>query len=63
VRIQPKNPTFLYHLGAILNQEGQDKEAMIALREALKLDPKLPEAIDAQKIIDDIKERLNGSNT
>jgi tetratricopeptide (TPR) repeat protein len=61
VRIQPRNASFLYHLGAILDEEGHDKEAISALREALRIDPKLPEAVDAQKRIDDIKERLTGN--
>lgn len=61
VAIQPRNAGFQYHLGAILDEEGRDKEAMRALREALRIDPKLPEARDAQRRIDDIKERITGN--
>jgi tetratricopeptide (TPR) repeat protein len=61
VKLQPRNATFQYHLGAILDEEGHDKEALIALREALRLDPKMPEAADAQRRIDEIKERIAGN--
>jgi tetratricopeptide (TPR) repeat protein len=61
VKTQPANATFQYHLGAILSEQGSDKEAMAALREALRLDPKLPEADDAKRRIEEIKDRLTSS--
>jgi tetratricopeptide (TPR) repeat protein len=58
VKIDPANATFQYHLGAILNEQSSDKEALVALREALRLNPKLPEGDDAKRRIEEIKDRL-----
>jgi tetratricopeptide (TPR) repeat protein len=62
VKTDPANATFQYHLGAILNEQSSDKEAMAALREALRLNPKLPEAEDAKRRIEEIKDRLASSS-
>ncbi|GEM_PF-2502512 len=62
VKADPTNATFQYHLGAILSEQSDDKEALAALREALRLDPKLAAGDDARKRIEEIKDRLSSSN-
>ncbi len=62
VKIDPANATFQYHMGAILNEEGDDKPALAMLREALRLNPKLPEGDDAKRRIEEIKDRLSSSS-
>ena len=62
VKIDPANATFQYHMGAIYNEESNDKDALAALREALRLNPKLAEAEDAKRRIEEIKDRLSSSS-
>ena len=47
----PKNPDYLYHHGAVLAAAGRKPEARKQLEEALRANPKAPEAEAIKKLL------------
>ena len=48
----PANPSFHYRLGLAYLKNSDPKRASESFRQALKLDPKFPQAADARKALD-----------
>jgi tetratricopeptide (TPR) repeat protein len=55
VDANPKNAVYQYHLGLAYLKTGDEKAAEIALKQALKLDPKFEGSVEAQKLLADIQ--------
>jgi len=52
---QPKNPTFLYHLGLAYAQNGEKEEARQSLERALKLGSDFSDADEARRVLKSIQ--------
>jgi Flp pilus assembly protein TadD len=52
---QPRNPTYLYHLGLAYAQDGQHAAARRSLERALELSPNFEGASDARALLSSLK--------
>lgn len=51
VTMDPNNPLFHYHLGLAYAQTGEDARARMSLKQALALNPKFAQAVEAQRAL------------
>jgi len=58
VRLKPEDAGFHYHLGMAQSHLGRDKEALLNLETAVKLDPNMPQAPQAQEELNALRLRL-----
>jgi tetratricopeptide (TPR) repeat protein len=57
VRRQPQSASYRFHLGVVQEKAGRKREALENLEAALRLDPRFPQAGEAQRRISDLRRR------
>jgi uncharacterized protein HemY len=57
IKLNPRNPSFYYHLGMLFHQEQDFSAAIKELQEAIKLGLSKKELADARKLLQEMKDR------